>query len=333
MRPTRFGVKGFAFLLLLFAAFFVSPYSNLFFLQIAFFCVFLAASMFWCAMNLRRVGGRVLEPRPFAADSDGATLESELRVTGRVARSVRIELQLENGNRIELLDAFDVSPTSTARVEGALPAMARGLYRIRAARAWSAYPFGLFRSARTLLAPSALAVFPRPVDVPGVRGCGLAATVAALSDGPLVPGEDVVGSLREWRDGDSVRHVHWRATARRGRPIVKDRDDSSATGLAIVFDRRGESDVIEHALAELTTLTIAARERAEPIELLSQGIHERFGEGARPIDELLRWLAGAMPLDQSAPAPPSAPAGAFRLPRLRRTALPVAETTAMGVAR
>ncbi len=316
MRPTAFGGKSLGFLGLLLAAFFVSPYTNLFFLQIAFFCVLLGASVVWCVRNVQGVGGRLIEPRPFAAGARDVALEAQLTSTRRTCRAVRLELQLEDDVHVVLRDAVDIARGATTRIEGVLPQLPRGIHAIRAAYAVSTFPFGLFRASRRLEAPPALIVFPSPAEIPGLRGGGgLAAAASALGDGPLVPGDDIVSSLREWRDGDSMRRMHWRATARRGRPIVKEQDGDSGGGLAVVFDRRGEPERIERALAELSALALAARERAEPLELVSQGMRERFGEGGAPIDELLRWLAATDVLPMTAAAPPSAPAGALRLPR------------------
>ena len=325
MLPTRFGVKALAFLALLFAAFFVSPYSNLFFLQLAFFCVFLVASALWCAGNLAGIGGRVLLPRPIAAGSTDASLTAELSAGRRTGRSISLALRLADGTRIQLRDSFDVPSRQVVTVEGGLPPMRRGVHRIATAHARSSFPFGMFRCRRRLTCEVELAVHPRPVEIAGARGAGAAATFAALDGTSLAPGHDVVGHLREWRSGDSLRNVHWRATARRGRPLVKERDGDAGAGVAVVLDRRGDPERVEVALAELATLAIAARERAEPIEVLSQGSHVRYGEAAQPLDDLLRWLAAADVLASDAPPPPSGPSGCLRLPRANGARRPVEE--------
>lgn len=328
MRPTAFGAKAIGFGGLLVGAFFVSPYSNLFFLQIAFLGALLGASAFGCARNVARLTGRVHEPRPFAAGSVDAVLDGELAGTRRTTHAVRIEFVLANGTRAVLCDAVEVPPATIVRVRGGLPPLPRGIHGIRAARAISTSPFGLFRAARTLVAPPALVVFPAPIDLPGLRtAAGLAAVAASLGDSPIVPGDDVVAGLREWRDGDSPRSVHWRATARRGQPIVKERDGSSGECVVVVLDRRGDATRVERALGETATLALASRDRAEPIELISQDTHLRFGEGGAPIDDLLRWLAGASVLPADAPSPPTGPPRALHLPRRSRATTPTRART------
>lgn len=319
MRPTAFGAKTMGFLALLVVAFYVSPYSNLFFLQLAFLCVLLATSALACARNLRGVTGRAFAPRPFAAGAADTELATELVGPQRGARAVRLELRLKDGTRAALLEPVDLVAGGRAHVTGRLPGLPRGIHAIASLRAQSSHPLGLFVATRALDAPAELVVFPAPVELPGLRrGGGLRGAAAALGDGPLVPGDDVVSSLREWREGDAPRDVHWRATARRGKRIVKERDGDAGAGLVVVFDRRGDAAGIEQALGELSALALAARERAEPLELLSQDHHRRYGEGGAPLDELLHWLAATAALPTNAAAPPHAPAGALRLPRRAR---------------
>ncbi len=44
-----------------------------------------------------------------------------------------------------------------------------------------------------------------------------------------------IQGLREWRPGDSSRHVHWRSTARRGRLVVTDRLEEVGCDLVVVL--------------------------------------------------------------------------------------------------
>ncbi|MFO1053583.1 MAG: DUF58 domain-containing protein [Planctomycetota bacterium] len=323
MRPTRLGVKAVGFLLLLFVAFFVSPYSNLFFLQLAFYCVFLVQSAWWCRRNVARLRGRVVTPRPIPADSGDAVLECDVVAERHGARSVSVEIRRERRNTTRLSGIVDLPAGREGRHGFHLPPLPRGLHRARTVRLSSSFPFGLFRSSVALEGELELAVFPRPVEIVGLRSGGLAATVAALSGGVLVPGNDVVGHLRDWREGDSQRAVHWRATARRRRPVVKERDGDSGEGVSVVIDRRGDPEQVERALAELATLALAARERAESIEVFSQDGRTRYGDCAQPIDDLLRWLAAAEILPSDAPPPQGGPAGALRLPRASSSAPPL----------
>ena len=43
-------------------------------------------------------------------------------------------------------------------------------------------------------------------------------------------------SLREYRHGDPVRHIHWRSWAKTGKPIVKEFEDEFFVRHALVLD-------------------------------------------------------------------------------------------------
>ena len=58
--------------------------TNLFFLQIAFFCVLLGASAVWCVRNVQGAGGRLIEPRPFAAGARDVALEAQAAMEAEI---------------------------------------------------------------------------------------------------------------------------------------------------------------------------------------------------------------------------------------------------------
>ncbi len=113
----------------------------------------------------------------------------------------------------------------------------RGVHRLKAFRAETDFPFGVFRSYsvfphdRTLLVyPSFMAL--KRLGVPLGRryqpgGVSLASVV-----GDAV---EYVGN-REFRDGDSVRDIDWRATARLNRPIVREYREEYLLRVAVILD-------------------------------------------------------------------------------------------------
>ena len=48
--------------------------------------------------------------------------------------------------------------------------------------------------------------------------------------------EDEFYALRRWRSGDNRKHIHWRSTAKLGRPMVKQFDQKSNRDLALLVD-------------------------------------------------------------------------------------------------
>lgn len=125
-----------------------------------------------------------------------------------------------------------------------LPQVPRGRYRFEAVQAVFEDPFALARAEQTLGADSALLVYPRLVELDRVFS-ELGVTMAG---GHVVlrrtAGFDL-HSVREYQQGESLRKVHWRTTAKRGELMVKELEDMPHDEVAVLLDADGRSVVGE----------------------------------------------------------------------------------------
>jgi uncharacterized protein (DUF58 family) len=116
-----------------------------------------------------------------------------------------------------------------------LPAMPRGRYRFDAVRAVFEDPFGLAHAEQTLGSESTLLVYPRLVELERVFS-----ELGATQAGGRVLLRRTAGfdlhSVREYQQGESLRKVHWRTTARRGELMVKELEDMPHDEIAVVLD-------------------------------------------------------------------------------------------------
>jgi uncharacterized protein (DUF58 family) len=126
-----------------------------------------------------------------------------------------------------------------------LPAMRRGRYRFEAVRAVFEDPFSLARAEQDLGAESTLLVYPRLVELDRV----FSELGGATQAGGRVLLRRTAGfdlhSVREYQQGESLRKVHWRTTAKRGALMVKELEDMPHDEIAIVLDADGRSVVGE----------------------------------------------------------------------------------------
>lgn len=304
LRPTALGWKGLLLLAALELAFLATAYSNLFFLLL----------VFCGALGGLGACGALFAVRGLAI----SRLELPLAAAGS-ARPVVVDVDAGQRSRfaveVALVLAEETVPVAVAaslggaqRVAGVLPARPRGVQAVRAVRLTTRQPFGLFAASVDLPVTAELVTHPAPATGPhAVAGVGDAAGTPHPAPGRAAA---VVG-LRAFRAGDGLGDVHWRATARRGAPIAKEREPDSGPGRDVVVDRRCGADDLERALAAATDLVLARPGDDAPARLLSQGATFRLGGG--PPRAALRWLAAAGPLPGDAPAPPSPP-GAIVLP-------------------
>jgi uncharacterized protein (DUF58 family) len=310
IRPTALGWKALAFLAALTAAFFAAPYQNLYFLLLAFLFSLGAMNALWTARNVAGVKGDV---PPIAAFPAGAPYPFTVTIDG--GRRTRFELRavLDLGQRGRVTARADATG-GVFRATGEIPALPRGVHSVR--RAWieTTYPLGLLRARRRIAVQAELVVHPAPTSIPNAPGGGAAGLAAAIAG---AAGADQPSGLRDFRDGDEIRAIHWRATARRGRPVVTEWDASAGEGMELVLDRRADEQALEGALSLVAALAIAARDAKERLTIHTQGMSRTFGPGHAPWEELLRTLAGADRLPPDAPPPPPAATTVLRLP-LRR---------------
>jgi uncharacterized protein (DUF58 family) len=117
-----------------------------------------------------------------------------------------------------------------------LSAVPRGRYRFEAVRAIFEDPFGLAREEIDLGSESTLLVYPRLIDLERVFS-----QAAGLSQaGGRVLLRRTAGfdlhSVREHQQGESLRKVHWRTTAKRGMLMVKELEDTPHDEVAVLLD-------------------------------------------------------------------------------------------------
>jgi uncharacterized protein (DUF58 family) len=121
--------------------------------------------------------------------------------------------------------------------------------------------------------------------------------------------------LREYKPGDELRHVHWKASARRRELVVKEYEGDSQPGLEVLLDLRCGLEQLEASLSLITALALTAQENKDVITLATQDHHSTYGKGHRSFNDLWTYLASAQPLPPSAPPPPTASPAVLRLPR------------------
>lgn len=313
LRPTMLGIKGAVFLALLLLAFFASAYQNLFFLLLAFLGVLSSLTAWWCVRNAHRVDAALLPVTPIPA---GAAPLVQMVLTPARGIAHQVTARIAVGRRLRAIGHVQELREEVV-VHGYVDPLPRGLHVIAGHVVESLHPFGLFRAQRSWALPSEIVVHPRPARIDGLRD--LRSAVAMFGgQARSRAGEPVIGGLREWREGEDLRSVHWKASARRGDLVVREWDRTAPERLVVCVDRRTDEEPLEFALSIVMALSELCRAAHDTLTLHSQGHVASYGQDQRPWDELLRWLAGAQVLPASAaPLPPVE--GALRLPPARES--------------
>src|SRR3954454_2111731 len=134
-----------------------------------------------------------------------------------------------------------VSPNWRRTVTYSVKSDVRGLFQVGPLMLTVAAPFGLVEPSRTFTRSQHLLVTPRVYRLPEIRlGADRAGSGENRPRAIASAGEEDA-TVREYRDGDDLRRVHWRSTARRGSLMVRREEQPWQSRCAIFLDARTAS--------------------------------------------------------------------------------------------
>jgi len=138
----------------------------------------------------------------------------------------------------------------------------RGRYVIPGPTVRSTDPLGLVAGRAQTLADEVLLVYPRfysmeSFDLPMGRRYQPGGIPLASRTGDSL---EFLGT-REYRQGDPIRHIHWRSWARIGEPVVMEFQEEYFSRIALILDtfvprraRPGEEDAFEKAISVVASV-------------------------------------------------------------------------------
>ena len=191
-----------------------------------------------------------------------------------------------------------LTPRGEAELKVELTPLRRGVLRFTGVTLACPDPFGLFRSLVTVPLADSLLILPKryplaPLALPGTLkyqpgGVTLAAAVGES--------EEFV-SLRDYRPGDPLRHVHWKSWAKTGKPIVKEFLDEFFVRHALILDTFGDeacSEVFEEAVSVAASFACSVQTQESLLDLMFVGPQAycfTAGRGLAHTEQMLEILA------------------------------------------
>jgi uncharacterized protein (DUF58 family) len=176
----------------------------------------------------------------------------------------------------------------------------RGRYTYSGFRLSTKFPFALFRKSRLVEMETEVIVFPQLAQLghavaPRARVAGVEAQGRRGRQGEF-------HGLREFREGDDPRDIHWRSTARHGRTMVREHEEEAARRVTLFLDNalpNGEAcpdelakDGLERAISLAASLTADYLERGYAVRVVTRGdVVPPWLQGAPQLVRLLRTLA------------------------------------------
>jgi len=176
----------------------------------------------------------------------------------------------------------------------------RGWLRFERMMLRTRYPFGLIEKGWPQRVPGELLVYPAvvPVDVRRILG---GAEGLGTPDRRLGRGAEIDG-LREHREGDEARSIHWRRSAALDRLVVREHAAEARARLTLLLDEarpsfddeddaRAWDEGFEVAVSEAASLAYAALDAGAAVEVRARRGASPLVLPGSPADPILRFLA------------------------------------------
>ena len=219
----------------------------------------------------------------------GQTAVGEISVRNERARSARsgiIELPIGTG-----AGEFVVPPLGAHETWDEMFLISsrhRGIINVGPARAVRSDALGLLRRVRMWDEPVLLHVHPRTVRVP-FDATGFQLDVEGVATGKLSSSDVSFHALRDYEPGDDRRAVHWQSTARLGKLIVRQYEETHRSHHVIVLDTSRDAwdhDTFETAVSVAGSLGLANLRESRPVSLSTTEGWLPSGVAMRMLDAL-----------------------------------------------
>ncbi len=267
--PTRFGYLFAVMLFFLFLA--AINYQNSMAFVLTFMLTSLAIISLWYThKNLLGISVKLDIPRPvFCGES--CELHFEL---SHANQSKRYAIGIQYDNQPPVYVKLDPGGQAEARLR--LPTYARGQFKPKGITVFTRYPTGLFHAWGWLRFDLPILVYPRPQSDARLQHSMIEQFEGKTSTS-TIEGDDFAG-LREHREGESLRHISWKAYARGKGLLTKTFQGHARPSLWIDWDQMREGS-LEDRLGCMAALVLAAEneEQKYGLRLPGQTIEQDYG--------------------------------------------------------
>ena len=241
------------------------------------------------------------DPRPSFAEWLAVQLADEKHVRsfrlGQLHRTDPFRLALTKPTEVPFMGSH-----SEVELNLEVVPLRRGVLRFTGLALARPDPFGLFRAFSDIDLGQGVLILPKryplpPFPMPGDLKYQEGGVTLASNVGQT---EEFV-SLRDYRHGDPLRHIHWRSWAKTAKPVVKEFEDEFFVRHALVLDTftdHPHSEVFEEAVSVAASFACTIQTQESLLDLLFVG-PESFsftaGRGLAHADQMLEILASVRP--------------------------------------
>ena len=153
-----------------------------------------------------------------------------------------------------------------------IPGLRRGIITVGPATTVRSDPIGLLRREHAFEDVHEVYVHPRTTELPSTSA-GLIRDLEGSPTRRLVDSDMSFHAIREYTTGDSRRHIHWKSTAKTGKLMVRQYEESRRSRMAVVLgvaeQEYADADEFELAVSCAASLGLRAVRDARDVEIVT----------------------------------------------------------------
>ena len=203
----------------------------------------------------------------------------------RATRPATVEMPVGQG--MAVFDIPRLSPGAEHQEVFTVPTRHRGVITVGPVRSIRGDALGLVRRSQNWTEPVDLFIHPRTVNLDSTA-IGFIRDIEGAVTQDLSSSDVSFHALREYTPGDDRRNVHWKTTARTGRLMVRQFEETRRAHLLVVHDLDpqawDEEEDFEISVSASASLLLAAVRDNREISLVTQAGRPYLPTGARVLD-------------------------------------------------
>lgn len=195
--------------------------------------------LFHTLVTLIRLKGSVQVPKGALFTEDKISIEYEVRNRSHFSIPYleihsNISKELTGMHLTKTLLALQKKGSFTRREDITL--RRRGYYELGEINVRITDVFRLYSFTKRIKSNTSLVVYPRPVNLSTFEITANEQSGELLIHNSAFQDKSRIDSLRDYREGDSVKSIHWKLTAKKDSPIVKEYENRVDTNAIIFID-------------------------------------------------------------------------------------------------
>lgn len=207
----------------------------------------------------------------------GERAVGDLVVTNRRSQSARnLRLELPVGKAVAVFSEANLRGNSSTDELFVVPTHRRAVIPVGPLTTVQGDPLGILRRVRQWTDVEEIYVHPRTVALSTVAA-GLIRDMEGQTTNALSPSDIAFHTLREYVRGDDLRHVHWKSSAKIGKLMTRQYNDTRRSHVAVVLstdlDEYASDDEFELAVSCAASVAVQALRDDQTLSVIVGDTH------------------------------------------------------------